>query len=325
MYKSHNAFNRKSAVPVGAAQKIASLYEKQKKLKSELGPKLHNRSHIGDRIRDCLGAEKQAAVQEAKALKTSISALEQEISQIEEQLLSLASLLPNDTHPDVPLGPESAANELYKIGPEPLPASSARDHVSIGQKLGLLDQEAAATVTGSSWYYLLNEGALLELALTQYSMNKAMEKGFIPFTTPDVVKADIAMRCGFQPRDNSDPPVHQMYHLQNFDDGPELVLSGTAEIPLAGYFADRIYEKKQLPVKLVGIGRAFRSEAGARGADTRGLYRVHQFSKLELFSVCSHEQSEEIMKEMLELQIDIFGGLGLPLRYEVSVHANPVF
>lgn len=301
-------------MPVGAIQKVARLYETQKRLKSDLGPKLHARSTIGDKIRDSRGIDKDAVLQGAKMLKTEILALEQEIAQIDEQLLSLASTIPNDTHPDSPLGPEAAAKVLAMHGPEPIPASPSRDHVSVGHSLKLLDQESAASVTGSSWYYLLNEAVLLELALTQYAMTKAMKKGFTPITTPDVVKADVAMRCGFQPRDNSDPPVHQMYHLQNADSSPELILSGTAEIPLAGFFANKIYEEKELPVKLVGIGRAFRSEAGARGADTRGLYRVHQFSKLELFAVCPRDQSNQVLQEMLDLQVDIFSGLGLPLR-----------
>ena len=107
-----------------------------------------------------------------------------------------------------------------------------------------------------------------------------------------------------------------MYHLQSATPAqPELVLSGTAEIPLAGLFANKIYQEEELPLKLVGLGRAFRSEAGARGADTRGLYRVHQFSKLELFVVTPQDASEKMMQEMLDLQIDIFKGLGIPLRY----------
>ncbi len=161
----------------------------------------------------------------------------------------------------------------------------------------------------------MNEGALLELALTQYAMSKAIARGFKPVITPDVVRADIASRCGFQPRDTGDPPVHQMYHLQKTHSvQPELVLSGTAEIPLAGMFANKIFHEEELPMKYVGLGRAFRSEAGARGADTRGLYRVHQFTKVELFTACAEGESERLMQEFLDLQLDIFGDLGIPIR-----------
>lgn len=243
--------------------------------------------------------------------------MENYLKDFEERLLKLAFAVPNDTHPDTPLGPESAAVTLSTHGPEPLPPSSSRDHVSIGRTLGLLDLEAAATVTGSSWYYLLNEGALLEMALVNYALSIAIRHGFTPVTTPDVVRADVAHRCGFQPRDPTiDPPVSQMYHIS--PSNPELVLAGTAEIPLAGLFANRLFNEGELPAKVVGLGRAFRAEAGARGADTRGLYRVHQFTKLELFAVSESEQSEEIMEEMKKLQIEIFEGLGLSFRYVMA-------
>ncbi|EJD03657.1 seryl-tRNA synthetase [Fomitiporia mediterranea MF3/22] len=284
-------------------------------LASALNAKRHSRSTIGDKIRNSNGEAKEVAKQEAKSLKEEISSLEQQLSEIDDKLYSLALTIPNDTHPDVPIGPEEAANIVATHGPKPIDSNLKRDHVSVGKALDLFDLEQAATVTGSSWYYLLNEGALLEMALTQYALSKAVARGFKPVTTPDVVKADVAMRCGFQPRDQGDPPVHQMYHLQNTNPAqPELVLSGTAEIPLGGLFANSVYQEEELPLKVVGLGRAFRSEAGARGADTRGLFRVHQFSKLELFAVCAQESSEDVMKEMVDLQVDIFSGLGLPLR-----------
>lgn len=296
-------------------QTVQRLYDEHKRLSSSLNWKIHTRSSIGDKIRDSAGEARELAKQEAKTLKTEISDLEKKVQDIDEKLYSLSLAIPNDTHPDTPIGPPDSAKILATYGPDCLPASSSRDHVYVGRTLNLLDFEAGATTTGSSWYYLLNEGALLEMALTQYALSKALSRGFKPTTTPDVVRADIASRCGFHPRDHSDPPVHQMYHLQNASPAqPELVLSGTAEIPLGGLFANKIYPEKKLPLKVVGLGKAFRSEAGARGADTRGLYRVHQFTKLELFVVCAQEQSEKIMDEMIQLQTEIFGGLGLPLR-----------
>ncbi|KAL5519263.1 DIA4 [Sanghuangporus vaninii] len=314
LYKSHNAFNRKASVPVGAVQNVSRLYEEHKQISSTLNAKRHARSTVGDTIRELDGEAKKAALEEAKSLKTEIAVLEEQLSEIDEELYSLALAIPNDTHPDVPLG-DIPKTILRLNSDKEIPASPSRDHVLVGRALNLLDLEAAAVITGSSWYYLLNEGAMLEVALANYALSKALARGFKPVTTPDVVKANVAMRCGFQPRDEGDPPVQQMYHLQSATPGqPELVLSGTAEIPLGGLFANRIYKEDELPFKVVGIGRAFRSEAGARGADTRGLYRVHQFTKLELFAVCTQETSGEMMEEMTKLQLDIFGGLGLPLR-----------
>ena len=324
VYKSHNAFNRKAPLPVGAVQTVARLYEEQKALAQDLNARKHERSAVGERIR--LQAKdpqkKQAALDEAKALKVEISELEDRVAQLEDDLHFLALAIPNDTHPDVPIGPESVAATLSTHGPEPLPASPARDHVSVCRALDLIDLEAGATVTGSSWYYLKNEGALLELALVNYALSIAVRHGYTPVTTPDVVRADVARRCGFQPRDPADGATSpsQMYHLAHTVEPavphshPELVLAGTAEIPLAGMFANRIMSAAELPAKVVGSGHAFRAEAGARGADTRGLYRVHQFTKLELFVVSEEEKSEEMMGDMRKLQAEIFEGLGLPFR-----------
>jgi seryl-tRNA synthetase len=320
VYKSHNAFNRKAPLPVGAIQSIERLYNAQKDLSHALNSKRHAQSLIGDCIRQAANDEetRRAALQHAKELKLIVSQLEKDLSLVDDELFSLASTVPNDTHPLTPLGPESAAVVLSTLGPDPIPPSPLRDHVSICRDLGLLDLEAGATVTGSSWYYLLHEAAMLEMALTNYGLSIALSHGFTPVTTPDVVRSDVARRCGFQPRDDAHPPVSQMYHLSATDSPshshPELVLSGTAEIPLAGMFANKILPLNDLPLKVVGLGRAFRAEAGARGTETRGLYRVHQFTKLELFAVSRADQSEEMMEKMQRAQVEIFSGLGFPFR-----------
>jgi seryl-tRNA synthetase len=323
-FKSHNAFNRKAPLPVGAVQSVEKLYMTWKTLSSELNEKRHTRGLLGDKIRASAKdpAAKQAALDEAKALKADVASLENLLTETEEHMLGLALAIPNDTHPLSPIGPESAALTLSTHGPPPIPADPRRDHVAVGKALGLLDLEAGAMVTGASWYYLLNEGALLELALTNYALSIATRHGYKPVLAPDVVRADIARRCGFQPREpatNGGAPVSQMYHIA--DSSPELVLSGTAEIPLAGLFANKILSHEEVPSKYVGLGRAFRAEAGARGADTRGLYRVHQFSKLELFVCCSGNvsDSEKIMEEMRQIQTEIFEGLGLSFRYDICI------
>lgn len=322
VYKSHNAFNRKAPLPVGAVQSVERLYKEHKDLSGTLNAKRNTRSVVGERIRIASSSKdeegKRIALEEAKVLKNEVSALETRLSEMEDRLLNLALAIPNDTHPLSPLGPESSAVVLSTHGPSLLPASPARDHVSVGRALGWFDFEAGATTTGSSWFYLRGDGALLELALTHYAMAIAIKHGFTPVTTPDVVRSDVAYRCGFQPRDpQGDTQVSQMYHLAHTD----LVLSGTAEIPLAGSFANKILSPKDLPAKLIGVGRAFRAEAGARGADTRGLYRVHQFTKLELFVVCSDEDnaSDDMMEELRRIQVDIYEGLGFPFRYVGSL------
>src|SRR5216684_3659824 len=173
VYKSHNAFNRKAPLPVGAIQSIQRLYDRQKELLRALNTKRHAQSLIGDRIRQAGNdeEERQGALQSAKELKLIVSQLEHNLAKIDDELFSLASAVPNDTHPHTPLGPESAAVVLSTHGPDPIPHSPLRDHVSICRELGLLDLEAGATVSGSSWYYLLHEAAILEMALTNYGLS----------------------------------------------------------------------------------------------------------------------------------------------------------
>ena len=329
MFKSHNAFNRKVALPVGAIQDIEKLHTKQRGISSALNSKRHAQSQVGARIQKAAKDEdavaRKAALEQAKVLKVRIGELEKELTEVEDQLYRLASSVPNDTHPDVPIGPEKAAVILSTHGPPPLPATPTRDHVSVGSAFGLFDLKAGSQVTGSSWYYLTNEGALLEMALTNYALSIAMKHGFSPVITPDVVRTDIARRCGFQPRDHT---ASQSYHVSTVSPVPpsspsepsthvhsDLVLAGTAEIPLAGLFANKIISSTTLPKKVVGYGRAFRAEAGARGVDTRGLYRVHQFTKIELFVVSKEGESEALMEEMRKIQVEIFEGLGLSFRY----------
>ncbi|KAF9643456.1 seryl-tRNA synthetase [Thelephora ganbajun] len=327
VFKSHNAFNRKAALPVGAIQTIEKLYAKRKEISSVLNSKRHAQSQIGSRIQRARkekdATAKQVALEEAKALKAWVGELEEQLVQIGNQLYDLASSIPNDTHPDVPIGPENDAVTLSTHGPPPLPATPLRDHVTIGKALGLFDLEAGSQVTGSSWYYLTNEGALLEMALTNFALSIALKHGFSPVITPDVVRTDIARRCGFQPRDHL---ASQSYHVSTVSPTTpssseslthahlDLILSGTAEIPLAGLFANKIIPSATLPKKIIGYGRAFRAEAGARGSDTRGLYRVHQFTKIELFVVSKEEESEAMMEEMRKIQVEIFEGLGLSFR-----------
>lgn len=314
--KSLNALNRKTKLPHDAAASVARSYSEWKRISAELNAKRNARSIAGEKVRRSTSAEERdAAIVKASAVKSQVKELEATLEIAEQNCLLSALSLPNDTHPNSPLGPESSAITLSEHGPKPLPADSKRDHVSVAEHFGLLDLKSGSTVTGTSWYFLRNEAALLELALTNYAMSIAIDHGFTPVTTPDVVKSDIAIRCGFQPRDYTTPPVSHMYHIGSTNpSSPELILAGTSEIPLAGTFASKVYSSLNLPMKVVGVGHAFRAEAGARSADTRGLYRVHQFTKVELFAVTADDTSENMMEEMLSLQKSILRGLNLPIR-----------
>jgi seryl-tRNA synthetase len=321
-HKQENALSRKAPIDPEAIQRVAGLYAQRKEVSSAVNAARHQRSLLGDRIRDQAAHRAkdpqafQAVLDEAKELKLKVPQLEKQLAEVEDELLTLALSVPNDTHPDVPKGPEDFKKVLSTHGPPPVAASPQRDHLAIGRKLGLLDLEAAATVTGSSWYYLTNEGALLETALTSYALAAAIRRGFTPVTTPDVVRSDVAARCGFHPRDADGQASNTMYHVaHDLRHPPEHVLAGTAEIPLAGKFANKVLRPQDLPARLVGLGRAFRPEAGASGTDTRGLFRVHQFTKVELFVVTKPEQSGAALEELKTLQTEIFEGLGLTFQY----------
>lgn len=278
---------------------------------------------IGELIRSKLG-DGEELVRQAKKLKTRIREYEINLAATEEELDELALALPNDTHPDVPVGPEEHAVELERFGPQPLEADTDRDHLRVAQHFGLIDTEASAIATGSSWPFLRGELALLELALVNYALSVAVKHGFEPVIPPDVIKTDLAWRCGFAPRDNASAGPQQTYYLSDGTaasssgkdkPAPTHCLAGTSEIPLSALFANKVYPANAVPQKVVGVGHAFRAEAGARGADTRGLYRVHQFTKVELFSVTQEgEAGEAMMEEMREVQRQVVEGLGLSVR-----------
>lgn len=266
-----------------------------------------------------LGAEGR---EEGKEVKRLLKVLEPELGEVEGKVQKLALLLPNESHPASPIGGEEEAITVATYGP-PIPSPPpapipSRDHLTINANSTepFADFPSSTLTTGPSWPFLLNSGALLELALTQYAYSIALSSGFTPTLTPDVIRADIAERCGFHPRDQSD--AQQTYHLSDGTGTPEgelgLVLAGTAEVPLVASCASRVFSAAELPLRQVALGRAFRAEAGARGSEARGLYRVHQFSKVEMVVVCAEEQSEAMLQELRGVQVRILEGLGLSLR-----------
>jgi seryl-tRNA synthetase len=184
------------------------------------------------------------------------------------------------------------------------------DHKDIMEQLGLVNFDQATKVSGRGWYYLVGDGALLEQALIQYALKKARKAGFKMILPPSIVKTEVTKACGFMPRDTNNET--QVYELQNDD----LCLTGTAEIPLAALYANHEFSSTDIPLNLVGLSRSYRAEAGAAGRDTRGLYRVHEFTKVELFA-WTHPNEEESMKQfdsIVEFQKDFIKSLGLTAR-----------
>jgi seryl-tRNA synthetase len=176
----------------------------------------------------------------------------------------------------------------------------------LGEKLGLFDLEAGARTSGHGFYFLKNEGVLLDLALQRYAIEVLMQEGFTLTTTPDLARNEILEGIGFNPRG----PETQVYSIENTD----LSLVGTAEITLGGMYFGETLDAEQLPIKLCGLSHCFRTEAGAHGQATRGIYRVHQFTKVEMFAFTLPEASDAMHEQLLAIECKIFDGLGMPYR-----------
>jgi len=215
--------------------------------------------------------------------------------------------IPNLTHPDAPIGQtEDASRELRKIGTPRAFEFKPKDHVVLGKDLDLIDFETAGKVSGNGFYFLKNDLVLVDLALQQFALKKLIAAGFIPIVTPDLARNNILEGIGFTPRGVET----QVYSVED----TELSLIGTAEITLGGMLADEILDESSLPVKYVGLSHCFRTEAGAAGRASRGLYRVHQFTKVEMFAFSTPESSGAIHAEMLAIEEDLFQALGIPYR-----------
>lgn len=319
---AHNAMLRNSPLPHGPNHlpHMIRLRDTQLLLLQKISNVRSKQNELSQLIKANLG-DKEELVRQAKKLKGRITDYETNLNATEEELLELGSVLPNVSKESVPIGPEENAVEVERFGPEPIPSDLARDHLRTTNFYDLLDNEASTISTGSSWPYLRGSLALLEMALINYATSICLKHGYEPVIPPDIIRTDIASRCGFNPRDgDKEAAPTQTYHIANTD----LCLAGTAEIPLSALFANRILDHRDLPRKVVGVGHAFRAEAGARGADTRGLYRVHQFTKVEMFSVTAAEgESDQAMEEMRLVQKEIAEGLGLSVRY--ASHASRIW
>ncbi|GAA6058829.1 hypothetical protein JCM10212_002773 [Sporobolomyces blumeae] len=307
-----NIEQRKFPLELSEVDKLREMEIEAIGLRKELQAARERRNAASKAPKDDLDARKEGA-EVKKLLKT----LEPRLATLTQSIQSLALQLPNSSHPHVPVGSEEHAKLVKTIGPDvsdpPPPAQPELDHLQLSSpsNFAWTDFPSSSLTTGSSWPLLTNEAALLELALTNYAMSIALRHGFTPVLTPDVVRSDVSERCGFRPRDGD---AQQTYFLSDGESTSSLCLAGTAEIPLVAMSAAQTFDEKHLPLKYVALGRAFRAEAGARGADSRGLYRVHQFSKVEMVVVCAEDESDRLLEDLRQIQEEILGGLGLSLR-----------
>jgi seryl-tRNA synthetase len=247
--------------------------------------------------------ERPATIAAATALKEELAKLEPALAEAEERVSSLALGVPNPAHDSVPDGGEADFEVLRTVGNTPV--APPMDHAEFGERMGFVDNERATRMSGSRFAYLMGEAVMLELALVRWVMGRLVEEGFTPVVTPVLVREQMMEAAGFFPTDRS-----QVYEV----DGGDLFLVGTSEVPLAGLHMGEILDEAALPVRYGGFSSCFRREAGTYGKDTRGIFRVHQFDKVEMFSYAHPDRSWEELEKILSVEESIVSGLGLPYR-----------
>jgi seryl-tRNA synthetase len=286
---------------------IVSIYLEHNALVTQLGEVNRQRNeHQKSGKRKMDGTEREAHTAAGREFKDRVGEIEERLRESEARLNTGLRSLPNYIHPDSPVGGEEAFRVISHSGDVPQFDFEPKDHLQICADLDLVDFESAAKVAGSKWYYLKNEASLLDLALQRFALDILMEEGFTPVTTPDVARPEIIEGLGFNPRGEES----QIYSIE----GHDLCLVGTAEITVGGMYADTIFDEADLPLKVAGLSHCFRTEAGAAGRESKGLYRVHQFSKTEMFVFTTPEQSEEQHQDLLRIEQRIFDALELPYR-----------
>ncbi len=303
---AENCRNRGVEVDI---DKLVELRERRSGL-IQAGDQLrHDQKATSSQIPKAAADEKQSLIARGKELRGLVGENEAELKQVAADLRAEQTRIPNMSHPDAPVSAsEEDSITLRTWGEKPQFDFKPLDHVELAEKHNLVDLEAGSRVAGHGFYFLKNEAVLLELALVQYAATKVRAAGFELCTTPDLARDDVLEGIGFSPRG----PETQIYSIENSD----LSLVATAEITLGGMMMDQVIDVADLPIKLAGISHCFRTEAGAHGRATRGIYRVHQFTKVEMFGFTAPdvETSNAFQDEIVGIEEAIFQGLGIPYR-----------
>ncbi len=278
--------------------KVLALDEKRRKTILEIELLRAKRNKIAD--------EKKFS-EEGKIIKEQLKDKEPELDMIFKEYSETLQKIPNLPSDKAPIGKNDKDNvEVRKWGTPAKFKFEPKSHIELGKSLGILDFETGAKVTGSQFFFLYGDGALLELALTRYALEKLSEHGFLPVITPDLAKSRYYLGTGYMPKGDE----AQTYTIE----GEDLGLIATAEVTLAGSHADEVIPEEKLPLKYAGYSHCFRQEAGAYGKYSKGLYRVHEFSKVEMFIYCKPEESDKFHELILKMEEEIYQELGLPYR-----------
>lgn len=251
-------------------------------------------------------ADRERAIASAKAMAAKLQSLESELKDVRSELELKVRGVPNLVHPEAPEGRGDESNVVVReVGERPSLDFPPRDHLAVGEALGIIDVERAAVVSGSRFGILRAEGAMLEFALVRFAVDRLRPEGFVPVIPPVLVRREAMYGTGFFPTDEA-----QVYRTADDD----LYLAGTSEVPIAAMHSGEAFKAEDLPVRYAGYSTCFRREAGTYGKDTRGIIRVHQFDKVEMFSFCAPEASEEEHQLLLRMEEEIFQALEIPYR-----------
>ena len=290
------------------ADEVVRLYDERTALVTRLQQLREKRNENAALMKGKLEeAKRREFIEKGKELKDAIADAEKTLTETEAKLEEAARKIPNMAHPQAPIGKVDTENlEVKKVGTPRVFSFPPKDHVALGEALDIIDFERGTKVSGPKFYYLKNEAVFLEQALIMYALGILRKHGFTPFVTPDIAKQEVLQGIGFNPRGNES----NVYCIE--DEGTCLV--ATAEITLGGYHSGEILDKSKLPLFYCGLSHCFRREAGAAGHFSKGLYRVHQFDKVEMFVYCLPEESDAIHEKLRLIEEEIFTGLGIPFR-----------
>lgn len=283
-------------------QEVLKLDDERKEVLIEVETLRKQRNETAAKMKG--GKPSPELIAEGKRIKEELAGKETALESVENRLKELVKPIPNVIFDDVPLGGEEDSVEIKHWGEN---HTTGVDHLDYAVSRDWVDFERGAKVAGAKFYYLKGDLALLENALLQYGMQKVLEHGFTYMTVPDMVSSRILEGCGFNPRSSEQSDEY-------FIEGEDLAMIATAEMPLTGYHMDEIIDEDKLPLLYAGYSPCFRKEAGAYGKYTRGLFRVHQFNKLEMYVFCLPEKSKEMHEKILAIEEEIWQGLNVPYR-----------
>ena len=293
--------------------KIVELYEKRNENLQKVEGLRAQQNEVSKKISQ--SEDKAALIEEMAKVKEEIKTLEPKIEELENEIDTLAATVPNPTFDSVPDGKDEEDNEIIKThGEKPKFDFEPKDHIELGKTLDIIDIERGVRASGARFYYLKGDAALLEFALVQHVIQKLTSKGFTPVITPVLVKEEAMYATGFFPADKNEVYSVNPSTPDN-PEGDDLFLVGTSEVPLTMLHYTEILDPEKLPIRYAGFSTCFRREAGSYGKDTAGIIRVHQFNKIEMYSFCHPDQSEEEHKKILEAEEEIMQDLGF--HYQV--------